>query len=202
MKDPIAVFSSKWLAETFDMQVVVTIRHPIAFVASLKKANNWYFDYHNFINQPLLMEKYLTPWQDKIEEYAKRKPSRVEHGILFWNMVHSVLHQYQQEHPDWIFIRHEDLSVNPQEEFSQLFSQLNIDYSDRIDEKIKLATSSSVENDQDISLMELKRNSLNNLLSFKERLDKDEIQQINKETKQISQLFYPEDKWHDFYQNS
>lgn len=30
-KDPIAVFSAPWLADTFDMDVVVTIRHPAAW---------------------------------------------------------------------------------------------------------------------------------------------------------------------------
>jgi hypothetical protein len=37
LKDPIAVFSAEWLADTFDMNVVVMIRHPGGFAASLKR---------------------------------------------------------------------------------------------------------------------------------------------------------------------
>jgi hypothetical protein len=35
VKDPIALLSAEWLAETFGMDVVVLIRHPAAFAASL-----------------------------------------------------------------------------------------------------------------------------------------------------------------------
>ena len=35
VKDPIALLSAEWLAERFDMDVIVTIRHPAAFAASV-----------------------------------------------------------------------------------------------------------------------------------------------------------------------
>ena len=35
LKDPIAVLSAPWLADTFDMEVIVLIRHPAAFVNSV-----------------------------------------------------------------------------------------------------------------------------------------------------------------------
>ena len=35
MKDPIALLSAEWLAERFGMDVVVTIRHPAGFAASV-----------------------------------------------------------------------------------------------------------------------------------------------------------------------
>ena len=38
MKDPLAFFSAEWLMQNFGMTVVVLIRHPAAFVASLKAA--------------------------------------------------------------------------------------------------------------------------------------------------------------------
>src|SRR5947209_3599913 len=44
VKDPIALFSSEWLAQRFDMNVVVLIRHPAAFTSSIKRLN-WK---HNF----------------------------------------------------------------------------------------------------------------------------------------------------------
>lgn len=39
VKDPIALFSAEWMAEKFEMNVIVCIRHPAAFVGSLKVAN-------------------------------------------------------------------------------------------------------------------------------------------------------------------
>ena len=199
IKDPIAVFSSKWLAETFDMRVVVTIRHPVAFVGSLKKADHWRFHYQNFLEQPLLMNDYLLPWKDQIHEYAQRKPTRVEHGILFWNIVHSILHQYKQQHPDWIFVRHEDLSMDPVNQFQELFSQLEVKYTEPIKQKIISSTNNQVQDDKNIATMELNRNSLNNLLSFNKRLSQEEIVRIKEETNSVCQLFYPEEKWNLLY---
>ncbi len=37
IKDPIGLFSYKWLVSKFDMDVLVLIKHPAAFVSSLKK---------------------------------------------------------------------------------------------------------------------------------------------------------------------
>ena len=39
LKDPIALFSADWIARRFGARVVVIIRHPAAFVASMRAAN-------------------------------------------------------------------------------------------------------------------------------------------------------------------
>jgi hypothetical protein len=70
IKDPIAFFSAEWLFKTFNMSILVLIRHPAAFCSSIK-IKNWKFDFTNFLNQPLLMEKYLHPFEVKIRKYAK-----------------------------------------------------------------------------------------------------------------------------------
>ena len=55
VKDPIAVFSADWLSKTYDMNVLVMIRHPAAFCSSLK-IKNWKFDFNNLLDQPLLID--------------------------------------------------------------------------------------------------------------------------------------------------
>ena len=39
IKDPISALSSDWLARNFALEVVVLVRHPAAFAASLKRLN-------------------------------------------------------------------------------------------------------------------------------------------------------------------
>ena len=56
IKDPIAVFSAEWLAQRFNMDVVVLIRHPAAFAGSLKKVK-WSHPFEHFIEQQLLMKQ-------------------------------------------------------------------------------------------------------------------------------------------------
>lgn len=47
IKDPLAYFSSKWFAKSYDMDVLILIRHPAAFAASLKQ-QGWYFPFSHF----------------------------------------------------------------------------------------------------------------------------------------------------------
>jgi len=50
VKDPLAILSTEWLANRFNMDVVILIRHPAAFVGSLKVAN-WPFHFSHLLNQ-------------------------------------------------------------------------------------------------------------------------------------------------------
>ncbi len=58
VKDPIALFSAEWLAATFDMRVLVMIRHPAAFAASIRR-RGWRHRFADFLEQPLLMRDLL-----------------------------------------------------------------------------------------------------------------------------------------------
>ena len=66
LKDPIAVFSAAWLARTFGMRVVLSVRHPAAFAASLKRLD-WTFDFNQLLAQPLLMRDLLEPFGEQLE---------------------------------------------------------------------------------------------------------------------------------------
>lgn len=55
LKDPFAIFSTPWFIERLGCQVVVTLRHPLAFVSSLKRLG-WSFSFEDLLAQPLLME--------------------------------------------------------------------------------------------------------------------------------------------------
>ena len=71
IKDPIAIFSVEWLAERFNMDVVIMIRHPAAFVDSIRE-RNWTHDFNHFLKQPLLLVKHLSPFKEEIIEFTKR----------------------------------------------------------------------------------------------------------------------------------
>lgn len=76
IKDPIAVFSAEWLAETFDMDVVVLIRHPAAFAGSLKRLHSTH-PFADFLAQPLLMRDHLYPFESEIKQFAE-----TEHDVI------------------------------------------------------------------------------------------------------------------------
>ena len=56
IKDPIAALSADWLYNNFDLKVMVLVRHPGAFVASLKRLN-WTFPFSHFLEPQQLLEE-------------------------------------------------------------------------------------------------------------------------------------------------
>ena len=128
LKDPIAVFSAEWLAETFGAQVVVLIRHPAAFADSLNRAG-WNYDFSNFLRQPLLMERYLYRFADEIRAAAAQPMDILDQASLLWRAIYHTVYEYQQAHPAWYFVRHEDLSLDPIAEFRRLFGYLDLPFS-------------------------------------------------------------------------
>lgn len=193
IKDPIAIFSAEWLYKTFDMDVICMIRHPAAFCSSLK-VKSWDFSFTNFLSQELLMEKYLAPYQSKIEEYCGTKKNIVEQGILLWNCVHHTISIYQENHPDWLYMRHEDLSADPVKEFRAVYEYLDLPYTKRAIRIIQ--DSSGAHNPAEAAKgHEHKRNSLKNIRNWKQRLTEDEVRLIRDGTGDVANSYYNDSDW-------
>ena len=110
LKDPIAVFSAEWLADTFGASVVTLIRHPAAFVRSIEKVG-WQYDFENFTRQPGLMDGHLRGFEPEIEAAAARRPDLVGQACLLWRVIYHMVRQYRRVHPEWYFVRQEDLAL-------------------------------------------------------------------------------------------
>jgi hypothetical protein len=193
VKDPIAFFSAQWLSHTFDMNVLVMIRHPAAFCSSLK-IKNWYFDFNNFLEQPILLETYLKDFESEIRDFAENEKSIIEQAILLWNCIHHTIIQYQKLHPEWLFVKHEDLSNEPIEKFQEIFEEFNLDFSDKV--KLEILKSSGVHNPTEQQLgNEFVRNSRASVHNWKNRLKSSEIEVIKSKTSKIALSFYSDNEW-------
>ncbi|WP_298236989.1 sulfotransferase [uncultured Algibacter sp.] len=186
IKDPICLFSVDWIARKYHADVVVIIRHPAAFVASIK-VKDWNHDFNNFFKQKKLIKEVLKPFESEIQNYANKKHDIIDQGIMMWNLIHYRIKDYQNKHKNWIFIRHEDISVDPIEEFSKLYKNLKIKNFDLIKDEI-INHSKSDKGD-------LYRNSKENISSWKNRLSEEEISRIKIGTKEISKHFYTDNEW-------
>jgi hypothetical protein len=194
MKDPIAVFSAEWLASAFDMQVVVLIRHPAAFASSLKKLG-WTHPFSHFIQQPALMKDHLQPFRDEIEEYAQREHDIVDQAALLWRLIYHVVSNYRQEHKDWTFVRHEDLSRDPVREFEMLYNELKLEWSEDTMRVVRSHSDESNPSEAPPVYQYLKRNSKSNIWNWKQRLTKAEIERLRAQVEDVSQLFYSNEDW-------
>ena len=193
VKDPMALFSSEWLALTFDMDVIVMIRHPAAFVYSIKELK-WEFDFKHFLAQPLLMRAYLLPFEDQIKEYAYKKYTLFDKAILLWKIIHHVIKYYQANHEKWSFIRHEDLSRASVEEFRKIFEKINLDFSEKIQNTIeKYSTSKSMFEHYYPHVV--KRDSKTVIGKWKKNLTSDEIRKVRTGVEDISKEFYGDEEW-------
>ena len=193
LKDPIALFSAEWLADNFNSQNIVLIRHPAAFVSSLLRLN-WRFDFRNFENQSGLIEKYLAPFDKRIQEMSG---DFLEEACLLWSCLHFVIHQYQKKHSNWVFLRHEDISRNPELEFKKIFQKININFTETIQQEI--VKFSGPKNPKEVEksgqIHQLKRDSRSNIKNWKERLTSEQTERVWELTKDVSKYFYNEQDW-------
>jgi hypothetical protein len=142
VKDPIALYSSEWLAATFGMRVVVMIRHPAAFAVSIRR-RNWRHRFADFLDQPLLMRDFLAPHEPELRAAAERRPDILDEAILLWNVLYAAVATLQERHPDWIFVRHEDVAASPVERFRELYRDLGLEWTAPVERLVRGTSSAS-----------------------------------------------------------
>jgi len=193
LKDPFAVFSAAWFARKLNFKVVVSVRHPLAIASSLKRLN-WSFDFQNLLEQPLLLRDHLEPYRSQMK--SVKSDDVIGQAALLWKMIYQTVHSILRLNPDFIVVRHEELSRDPANGFRNLFISLGLDYSHHV-EKIIL-DSSSAENPLELSrkkVHDVKLDSRASMDNWKNRLTHDEIKRVRDVTEETSQLFYTDAEW-------
>jgi hypothetical protein len=195
LKDPFAVFSIPWFVERLNCQVVVVVRHPLAFVSSLKRLG-WDFNFYDLLEQPLLMRDCLNPYRAEILAVQQTPDDVIAQGSLLWKLIYQIAFDCQKQTPGITFTRHEDLSMEPVEGFRRLYDILGLHYSSKVEKAI--FESSSSENPKELSKGKAhgtRLDSRSNLGNWKRRLTADEIVRIQELTGEAVALFYPEPEW-------
>jgi hypothetical protein len=193
IKDPFAVFSTPWFAKRLNCKVVITVRHPAAFASSLKRLN-WPFDFQDLLAQPLLMRDHLEQYREQM--LSVHPEDVIGQAALLWTLIYRVVRVTCEQNPDFIVVRHEDLSRDPMPGYRALYSSLGLEFSPRV-EKVILSSSSS-ENPGELSRKKVhgfKLDSRANLDNWKKRLTAEEIERIHTITEEISNLYYSDAEW-------
>jgi hypothetical protein len=191
LKDPFAVFSTEWFARRLSCKVVIAVRHPAAFVSSLKRLN-WPFDLQDLLDQPLLMRDHLEPFREQMET-AKRGDT-IDQWALLWNLIYSTVHAALGRNPDFIAVRHEDLSLDPVNRYRELYQSLGLEFTHRV-EKVIRESSSSENPAEGKRVHSYKIDSRANMYNWKKRLSEDEIRRIREATEEFASIYYPEAPW-------
>ena len=193
IKDPFAVFSTVWFAKRLNCKVVITVRHPAAFASSLKRLD-WPFDFQDLLDQPLLMRDYLEPFREEMGMI--KQDDLIGQAALLWKMIYHSVHTIRQLHPDFIAVRHEDLSRDPVSGYRDLYAALGLAFTPRVEKEI--LKSSSAGNPKELSRKKthsVRLDSRANLDNWKKRLTSGEIQHVREITGEVSHLYYSDADW-------
>jgi len=201
VKDPIALLAAPWLADRFGFDVVVMIRHPAAFASSLQRLD-WRFDFGNLAEQPRFMRGLAGPYEAEIRALAarqrlgQREPDVIDQSILLWNVLHHVMDGYRDGHPDWTFLRLEDLSDTPAEHFRRLFATLGLRWTGKVARAVEQGSSEDAPaevavEDRNVTV----RNSRQARWSWLGRLSPEDVSRVREGTSEVAARFYTDEDW-------
>jgi Sulfotransferase family len=192
VKDPIALLSAEWLAESFGMDVVVLIRHPAAFAASLKRLG-WKHSFATFIQDGRVPEV-VRPYEAEIREQAERPGEILAQAALLWRLLYNAVDGYRERHPDWAFVRHEDASAEPVATFERLYSTLGLELTPAAREAIVRA--SAPDNPAELSTPHaVELDSAASLGRWRADLTAEEVETLRERTRDVWPRFYSDEDW-------
>ena len=192
VKDPIALLSAEWLAETFGMEVVVLIRHPAAFAASLKRLG-WKHSFATFIQDGRVPEV-LRPYEAEIREQAEQPGEILAQAALLWRVLYNAVDGYRERHPGWSFLRHEDVSAEPLATFERLYSEFGLEFTPAAREAI--ARASAPDNPAELATPHaVELDSAASLGRWREDLTAEEVETLRERTRDVWPRFYSDEDW-------
>lgn len=196
LKDPDALFSAEWLARTFDLHVVVLIRHPAGFASSIKRLN-WPILPSPWVWQEGLMRDYLSPYAEELQRFKSRTDTDVlDQAILTWKSLYHVVRIYQERHPEWHFVRLEDFAGDPLGSFRRLYEDLGLRWDQRVAAGIvKHSTSANAAEVAPSRFRTIKRDSRAARSTWVSRLSDDDVRRVYTGVGNVGKHFYPADDW-------
>lgn len=193
--DPYAVFSSRWFHERLGFQLVAIVRNPLSVISSRKRLG-WGVDFGQLLSQPLLVRDWLGPFQSELKEMAGQSRDLIREGSLLWRIVYHAVDQLRSSIPSMLLVRHEDLSLEPLQQFERLYSLLGLRFTAEVKRGIVAATEAG-------NPTELARgrpyathlDSRANLENWRRRLTADEISRIRSLTSDVARRYYDPAGW-------
>lgn len=193
--DPFATFSTEWFQRRLGCQVVLAVRHPAAVVSSRKRLG-WEIDFHQLLDQPLLMRDVLSSRRAEMESMLDRRGDLLGQGSHLWCAIYGSLVDRLARPPELWVVRHEDLSRDPVGEFERLYRALHLPFTVRVKRVIERASMAG--NAPELTLdhpHRVRLDSRANLDNWRRRLTAEEIARIRSITSDVATHYYPDIDW-------
>lgn len=193
IKDPFALLLAEWIHDRTDADVIVCVRHPAAFVSSVKRLQ-WRLDEAWLLAQPDLVRGDLAPWVPALE--AAGDLDLVDHACLVWRVFNSITMRLGQDHPDWIVTRYEDLALDPVPSFRRVYGQFGLPWTNDIARDVQRLNSADnpteVPSDRRGGVV---RDSRSAVWTWRDRLSRDEIDRVRTATEDVAGSWYGSPEW-------
>jgi hypothetical protein len=194
VKDPLALLSADWIAATFDSAVLVTTRHPLAFVSSLLRLG-WRFDLRELQRQKDAMDLIGDGQEDVVLGSRLGAADPLVEAAYLWKVLHRVIARYRDLHPDWIFVRYEDLAREPVVRFEEIFAKLGFRFGKRIRDRIELLSGAENPPERPIDPRVTPVASPVHAEMSIRRLPPEERDRVRRIVSPVSSLFYSDQEW-------
>jgi hypothetical protein len=203
LDDPYASLASEWIAEQFDGQVALLVRHPAAMVASYRKLG-YRAHFRHFLDQPMLMADWLEPWRAEMEALVETE-DRIAQVATFWRVLHHVLGEMADRSARIHVVRYEDLCFDPEGAYEALFTSLGLEFNARARAEVVRGASGSSRNKSHSWRFSrhggLSRTAFRPMDSkaminaWRTTVDPDEAARIRKITAGVADRFYTDADW-------
>jgi hypothetical protein len=120
----------KLVCAELGFRVVVVVRHPLAVISSLKRFDLT-FDFKNLLEQPLLMNERLSHFRPEVRAAARVAGDVVDQGCLLWRIIYDGVLADQADDSSVCVVRHEDLSMNPIQQYARLYELLELHFGEK-----------------------------------------------------------------------
>lgn len=195
IKDPFALLSAEWIANRVAAEVIVLVRHPAAFVSSVKRLG-WRLDARWLLDQPGLMRGDLAPFKDALARDLAGELDLIDHAALMWRALNAVVLRYSRDHPEWFVLRYEDLAADPLPAFRDLYRSVDLTWNDGV--AARIARLNSAENPSEVAPGEkggVARNSRQATSTWHHRLTDAEIERVRAATEGLAEHWYSDADW-------
>ena len=132
VKTVYSITNTEWLCRRFMPRVVVLLRNPYSVAHSIHR--KWpEANLKLLLDQSGLMSDYLNPYRAVLEN------ARTPYAVLAARIgaYYKIILQMAARNPDWLVVKHEDLCGDPERVFRQLFSGLDLAWTDATEDAIR-----------------------------------------------------------------
>ncbi|SMF39155.1 Sulfotransferase family protein [Alteromonadaceae bacterium Bs31] len=183
VKEVACYLSAEWLARVWAPQVLIIIRHPCPSIASVGRLAIQEQERRRLgelIENPRLRDSYLSHLGTHLE--SLKTPIEVSSGI--WAIKNYVVNQVAKKYPEWIWIRYEDICLDPLIQFRALYKKLGLEWTDDVQARIVETTTRPADKNRNA------RVSSNQVNKWRSMMTSIEIESVRKAIEPFELPFY------------